>query len=120
MAHIFDRDVRHWLHVVATNSHDETVDSFVLTTDNSLREHNGVVSMAGAVGDPVLLTGGSRRVDDELVSVHVEDRCGLHLGGIVTVTKLSKTEAAMIGQRVDLAHERQVAVRVQRHQGTTE
>ena len=76
--------------------------------------------MAGAVGDPELLAKGRRRVDHKFLFRRVVDRSRLHLRRIVSVAKLGEAEAAHVLQRIDLAHEGQVALSVQSHETAAE
>ena len=86
----------------------------------SLSEHDSVVGMAGTVSNPELLAHNSRRIDGKFLSLGVVDRSSLHLGRVVSITKLSEAEASHALQAIDLLHEGQMAFRMQSHEGTSE
>ena len=49
--------------------------------------------MVSSVRDPILLTQVSWRIDDKLAAILIIGQSSLHLDGIISISKLSKTEA---------------------------
>jgi len=103
VAHILDVDSRAWLHVfhasnllhaAFANLDDEGVDTLVLTIDNCLSEHDSMIGVTSSIGNPVLLRHGRRAVNNKLLSLGIVGSSGLHLGGVVAITKLCEAEAA--------------------------
>jgi len=86
----------------------------------SLSKHDSVVGVAGTVSNPELLAHNSRRIDGKFLSLSIIDCSGLHLGRVVSITKLSEAEASHALQAVNLLHEGQMAFRMQGHKGTSE
>jgi len=77
--------------------------------------------VACTVCDPILVGESSRRVNNELLSLLVIGRSGLHLNGIVAVAQLGEAEAAHVREAVHfISHELLVPVSVHRNEGTTE
>jgi hypothetical protein len=73
--------------------------------------------VTGSVSNPVFLRLRSGAVDSELLSLLIISCCGLHLRSIVSVTQLCEAETTHVLQRVYLAHEWQVTLSMQSHQG---
>ena len=54
-SHILNHDTLARLHLVVSDAHNEAVNTLVLSVDDGLGEHDGIVGVAGSIGDPVLL-----------------------------------------------------------------
>jgi hypothetical protein len=94
VSHIHDFHSWHFIHVIISDPHQNGSDTFVLALYNGLTEHKSIVCMLEPISDPVLLTQHSRGVDLEFLGLFIVGNCGLHLDGVVTVTKLGEAEAA--------------------------
>lgn len=117
-SHVFNGDTWAWLHLLISDLDNEGVDALVLSLDDGLGKHDGVICMASTVGDPELLTQSSWTINSELLGHVVVGGSGLHLWSIVAVSKLSKAEASHVLQGVNFVHDWQVSLRVQTSKGT--
>lgn len=103
VTHILDHYTLGWLHLVLISNiihaqlsdlDDERVYTLVFAIDNGLSKDDGVVCVAGSVGDPVLLGQRSGTVNHELLALVVVGGCGLHLRGVVSEAKLCEAKAS--------------------------
>jgi len=118
--HILDHDSWARFHTLVSNLDQECIHAFIFTFDDRLGKHNGPVSVTSTIGDPVFLGRCCRGLDCECLRCLVEDCGGLHLGCIISIAELSETEAAHIGQGINLVHEGQMSIGVQSHEGSSE
>lgn len=109
-SHVFNKDSFAWLHVFVSNTDHKSVNALVLATNNSLGEHNSVVSMASSVGNPEFLGGYGGRIDSESLRSHVIGCSGLHFGSVVTISQFSEAETTHVFKRVDLLQDRHVTL----------
>lgn len=108
--HVFDHDATAWLHLIVTDAHNEGVNTLILAGNMSLSEHDGIVGVAGAIGNPELLAKYSRRVNNKFLFNLVVDGRGLHLWRVVAIAELCEAEAAHVLERAYIAHEGQVTL----------
>lgn len=57
-AHIFNSDPLDGFHLCISNRHDKWIDSLILSLHESLCKHDSIVSVTGAIRDPILLREG--------------------------------------------------------------
>jgi hypothetical protein len=72
--------------------------------------------MTGSVGDPVLLRHNSWAINNELITFWIESGSCLHLWGIVSISKLSETEAAHHVKTIEFLQEICVLFGTQSHE----
>jgi hypothetical protein len=99
--------------LLISHRNDESIHTLVFAFDDGLAEHQCIVGMDSAVGDPVLLREGCRGIDDELFGFVVVGDCGLHLDGVVTVAQLRQAETPSDIELVDQREQEFMAVGMQ-------
>lgn len=88
--------------VLVTDGHHKSIDTFVLTINDSLSENQSVVGVLEPVRNPVFLGEDRRCVDHKFLRSFVVRNSSLHLDCVVSVTELSQAEASEGTQVVDL------------------
>lgn len=83
VSQIFQPHTRHQVFLFVSNTHQESVDAFILTFDIGLGEHHGIIGVAGSIGDPVFLRHHSGVVYNEFFFFFVISGSGFHLHGVV-------------------------------------
>ena len=73
----------------------------IFPIDNQLSKNNAMLSMEGAIGDPVFLSKCSGSIHDKLLRLFIVYGCRLHFNRIVTIAKFSEAKTSNIFQRVN-------------------
>lgn len=80
--------------------------------DIGLSEDESVVGMHCTIGNPILLGGHSRAVNDKLLSLLIIVRSSLHLDCIISISKLGQTETASYFKTVNFIKDPLVSISV--------